>query len=146
MSWLGTVYLIMLISLCLMIVAIGFSLVGAWPVIIFAIATILCLSLGFQHVWKKSSDYEHLTIHDGKLSLEYNERGHVHRKELNAHWVTIAMETMPDGNCRCLVLRAHGKSINFGRHLCDETKHRVGLLLKAKLGSGYYIQDTKERF
>jgi uncharacterized membrane protein len=143
MSWLGTVYLIMLISLFLMVVAIGFSLVGAWPVIIFTIATIICLSLGFQHVWKKRSDYERLTIQDGKLSLEYNDGGQVRCQELNAHWVRVSMDNMPDGNCRQLTLLAHGNEISFGRHLCDETKRRVGLLLKVRLGSGFNPHGIK---
>lgn len=145
MSWLGTVYLVMLISLCLMVVAIGFTLVGAWPVIIFAIVTIICISLGFQYVWRKSSDYEHLTIQEGKLSIEFNEDGKTSRKELNAYWVRVAMETMPDGNCRRLALCAHGKEIDFGRHLCDETKQRIGQLLKARLGSGFNIESNKSR-
>jgi uncharacterized membrane protein len=145
MSWLGSIYLLMLITLCLMVVAIGFSLVGAWPVIIFAIATIICLSLGFQHAWKMSSDYERLTIQDEKLSLEYNEGAQVRRQELNAHWVRVSMDNMPDGNCRRLALLAHGKEISFGRHLCDETKRRVGLLLKVRLGSGFNPHGFRER-
>lgn len=141
MSVLGTAYLFMTILLLVLVVALGFASVGAWPVIIYAVATLIALSLGFQHVLSRSGDYEKLVIGGGQLSIKFNVNGQSKTRELNSHWVRVVMEDMPDGNCRRLALLAHGKEIYFGRHLCDATKHSVGQLLKARLGAGLGKQD-----
>lgn len=133
----GTVCLFTIIALCALVIAMGFALIGAWPVILFTLAVLLGLSFGFQYVWHRAGDYERLTVDDGRLCMEASSDGQVRRHEFNAHWVRVVMEQMPDGDCRRLGLCVHGREFDFGRHLCAEKKLEVGQLLKARLGSGF---------
>lgn len=129
----GTVLLFLVIALFALAIALGFSLVGAWPVIIFTIFVLLGLSAGFQHVLQHAGDYERLTLSGDKLHVELSELGRLQQREMNACWVGIMAGYMPDGDCRWLALRSHGKEIVFGRHLTSEERLRVRHLLKTRL-------------
>lgn len=145
MSRLGNFYLVLITGLISLVVAMGFAWIGAWPVIAFAITNIFGLSMGFQQVRNRSGDYEKLTLEAGVLTLEFKDDGQIHRKELNAYWVSVWMERLPDGGCKKLTLSAHGREIRFGRHLCETTRLHVGDLLESRLGKGFSENERTAR-
>jgi uncharacterized membrane protein len=58
----GVIYILLILALLSLVVAMSFALIGAWPVIVYAVLTILAVSLGFNLALKRASDYESLSI------------------------------------------------------------------------------------
>ncbi|MGZ8262462.1 MAG: DUF2244 domain-containing protein [Methylotenera sp.] len=136
LSPVGTLSVFTIISLLTLIFSFGFVLIGAWPVLPFAGAELLALGLCFYHVWHHTGDFERLTIDDDKLIVETHEPGHDKRIELNGYWARLVLDCMPDGYCRRLALRSHGREVEFGRHMTSEQRLNLARQLKPRLG-GY---------
>lgn len=123
-----------LIALATLSVAFGFFLIGAWMVLPFAGAELLVLYGCLHYVWLHASDYERLTIDDDKILVEKHAPGLDMQVEFNSYWARVILDCLPNGYCRRLALRSHGKEIEFGRFLSSEERLDVGRLLKSRLG------------
>lgn len=129
----GAFYATTIIGLFLLVIAMSFALIGAWPVIIYAVLVVIGLSLAFQKALQSAGDFERLTITQNSVLLEVQQDGVHRRHEFNSHWLKVILEEMPDGDCRRLALRAHGKEFEFGRNLCSAEKYDASKKLKARL-------------
>lgn len=127
------IYLVAIISLFILMIALSFAKIGAWPVLIYAFAVIIGLSLAFQHAFKHAGDSEKLSIQDGVLHLEIKELEDFRRYEVNAYWAELITKYFPDGDCRHLAIRSRGREIKIGRHLNANNLNQVAIQLKAKL-------------
>lgn len=115
-------------------VAFGFFLIGAWPVLPFAGAELAVLYGCLRYIWMHASDYERLTIDENKVLVEKHASGLDWQVELNGYWARVILDCQPNGYCRRLALRSHGKEIEFGWFLSSEERLNVGHLLKSRLG------------
>lgn len=130
----GTLCAFFIIAFATLTIAIGFTLLGAWPILPFAGLELLILWLCFRHVWRHVHDYERLTIDDHMVIVEKHDLACDSHIELNGYWARVVMEVMPDGDCRRLALRSHGKEIEFGRLLNNEERLDLGRVLQSRLG------------
>ena len=130
----GTLCAFAIITFTTLAIALGFTLLGAWPIIPFAGGELLALWLCFRHIWRHAHDFERLTIDDQKVVVEKHDPKHDSHVELNGYWAQVVMEYMPDGDCRRLALRSHGKEIEFGRLLNSEERLLLGRQLQTRLG------------
>ncbi|MGJ0535108.1 MAG: DUF2244 domain-containing protein [Methylocystis sp.] len=130
----GTLCAFFIITFVTLTIASGFTLLGAWPVLPFAGIELLILWLCFRHIWRHVHDYERLTIDDHKVIVEKHDPKCDSHIELNGYWAQVVMEYMPDGECRRLALRSHGKEIEFGRLLNSEERLNLGRQLQSRLG------------
>jgi uncharacterized membrane protein len=100
-------------------IAAGFSFVfGAWPILPFAGLEMVVLYCAFRYMDHHAADYERITIRGCAIAVEVQEGAHVTRRELNRHWSQVVCDR--DGSR--LALRAHGREIEVGRHLCAEQR------------------------
>lgn len=130
----GVVLLIASFSLC---VAVGFGLAGAWLVMPFAGLELLAVACAFYYVNCHAGDYESITIDGEQLAIEkcsYKKTSHV---VFHRYWSHVLLRDLPSGD-QCLLLRSHGKEVEFGRHflnndqrlaLAQQLKKRVGVVL-----------------
>lgn len=130
----GSLCVFLIIALVTLSIAFGFFLIGAWLVLPFAGAELLALYFCLHYVWRHVQDYERLTIDHDKVLVEKHAPGLDTQVELNRHWARVILECKPNGYCRRLALRSHGKEIEFGRHLSSEERLDLGQLLKLHLG------------
>ncbi|GBG12730.1 uncharacterized protein NMK_0262 [Novimethylophilus kurashikiensis] len=132
----GTCCVFLSIATITLIVAFGFFLAGAWVVLPFAGAELGALFWSLRYVCLHAGDYERLTIDHDKVLVEHHTTKQDVRFELNGYWARVILDCQPNGYCRRLALRSHGKEIEFGRFLSSEERLNVGRLLKSRLG-GY---------
>lgn len=133
LSPLVAIYIFSIIALFVLIVALGFAKIGAWPVLIYACAVLIGLSLAFQHAFNHAGDFEKLAIENGVFHLEIKELEQLRKYEINAFWAELVTKYLPDGDCHHIALRTQGREIKIGRHLSAENRNKLATQLKAKL-------------
>lgn len=136
LSMMATVYVFLMISLVALIVGMAFAKIGAWPVLVYTLAVLMGLRLGFQQVWRQSGDYEQLWIEDDKLLVEVCTLGTTHHHEFIRHWAGVKAHIEPGGTCSHLVVFSHGKEIQLGRHVSSHDRLSLMDQLKSRLGLG----------
>lgn len=130
----GTLCAFSIIAFISLAIALGFTLLGAWPVLPFAGIELAILWLCFRHIWRHAHDYERLIIDDDRVIVEKHDLKCDSHIELNGYWAQVVMEYLPDGDCRRLALRSQGKEIEFGRLLNSEQRLDLGRRLRSRLG------------
>ena len=120
------------LGLFTLLVAIGFLLAGAWPVLPFA--GIECMALFLAYCWlqRHDGDYELIAIEGDNVVVETQDGGKVARSQLSRYWARVVIEDRPGGRTR-VVLRSHGREVEFGRLLSDDAKTSLARRLRAGL-------------
>ena len=129
-----TLLVFCIICLVTFLLALGFVIIGAWPILLFSSMELLAIGYCFYHTLRHASDYERLTIDDDKVVVETHEPGHDQRFELSGYWSRVVLDCLPNGYCRHLILRSHGREIEFGRYISSEERLDLARLLKPRLG------------
>jgi len=132
----GSLCVVSIISLFTLVLAIGFTLIGAWPVLIFAIIELYVVYCCFNELLRHAWDYEQLTIDGDKVMVVQHEPGHDTQVELNSYWAHVVMECDRDGSCRRLALASHGREVEFGRYMSGDERMVLGQQLMPRF-SGF---------
>lgn len=130
----GRMCVLSAITLFTLLLSLGFTLLGAWPVLPFAGAELIALWYCFRHVRRHADDYESLTIDDSRIVLQKHAPGIDLHEELNGCWARVVMECMADGGCSRLALRSHGREFEFGSFLSSDERLHLGRQLTSRLG------------
>lgn len=134
MSSTGMLGLLAVIAFFSILISIAFGLLGAWLVLPFAGLELLALGYAFYYVHCHSGDYESITIDGDRLAVEKRDYKQVSQVVLNRHWARVSLRELPGGE-QSLLLRAHGKEIEFGRHfLNNEQRQALAQQLKKSVG------------
>ena len=133
----GRIGVVAIIASLSMAVAIGFSLNGAWLVLPFAGLELVALAYAFYYIHCHSADYESITIAGDQLAIEKRSYNAVSQIVFQRYWARVLLRDLPSGD-QCLLLRSHGKEVEFGRYfmnnnqrlaLARQLKKRVGVVL-----------------
>lgn len=109
--------------------AIGFALLGAWPILGFLGGeVVLVLGLLALHRQWQGGRLETVLLTGDRLLVLRRDRGREERAELEPYWARVALE--PSG---ALVASARGRSVEIGCYLAPEEKHALAEALKAAL-------------
>lgn len=126
----GMVRVVALIASFSLVVAIGFSLAGAWLVLPFAGLELLALGYAFYFVHCHAGDYESITIVGDSLAVEKRHYKNVSRTVFNRYWAQVLLQELPGGEWS-LLLRSHGKEVEFGRYFMNNDQ-RLALAKELK--------------
>ena len=118
---LGVVVLVASLSF---IIAIGFVIAGAWLVLPFAGLEVLAVGFAFYYVNCHSGDYESLTIEGDKLAIEKHSYKKTSEIVFNRYWARVMLRDLPGGD-QALLLRSHGKEVEFGRYFMNNDQRRA---------------------
>lgn len=137
LSTTGRVVFVLVIAVLSLSIALGFTYLGAWPVLPFAGIEIVALGWAFYHVERHSRDYERITICGAQLKIERLSDKKISAVELNRCWTRISFTCNPLGlQCR-LALRMHNNEWELGRFMTDEQLRALAAELKPHLGTGF---------
>ena len=130
---LGVVVLIASLSF---IIATGFFIAGAWLVLPFAGLEVLAVGFAFYYINCHSGDYESITIEGDKLAIEKHSYKKTSEIVFNRYWARVMLRDLPGGD-QALLLRSHGKEVEFGRYfmnndqrlaLAKQLQKRIGVI------------------
>jgi uncharacterized membrane protein len=129
-------------SLVVVILAIslGFAVHGAWLVFPFAGLDIGVVVLAFRYVGQRAGDFECISLQGDTIIVERHSRGSTERFEFDRYWVQVEFDQDPGGRQGRLLLRSHGREVEFGTHLTADQRavvaRRLTELLKKRLMQG----------
>ena len=113
------------------VLAIAWSIAGAWPVLPFAGIELALLTYAFHYVSKFDGDYERLTIDGSMVNLEICERGAVCRTSFNRQWVKLVY--VEQGHRCHLGLQYRGHEFRLGKLMNDEQRSAWGRELRKQI-------------
>ena len=95
-----------------------FLLMGAWPVFGFFGLDVLLVYVAFKRNFRDGRRYERVRLGDGTLELlQVTPDGRETRHAFQPYWTKVLVD-----EAGCLLLRSHGKSMEFGKFLVDDEK------------------------
>ena len=117
----GTVKVLMALFVIVLLVSIGFSLIGAWLVLPFAGIEIVALAYAFYSVYLHSNDYESITIVGDEVIVEKKNDKDLTMMIFQRYWAQISVRDVMQGSGkvskRGLFISSHGKEVEFGKYL-----------------------------
>ena len=130
----GRVGVVALIASFSLAVAVGFSLAGAWLVLPFAGLELLAVACAFYYINCHAEDYESITIDGDRLALEKRDYKNTSQIVFHRYWARVLLRELPGGE-QSLLLRSHGKEVEFGRHFMNNDQRlALALQLKKRIG------------
>ncbi len=130
----GRVYAVMIMAAISLVVAVGFSLIGAWFVLPFAGLELVGVGYAFYYIHCHSQDYESIVILGDQISVEKKSYKAVSRMVFNRYWAKVLLRNAPSGD-QMLSLRSHGKEIEFGRcYMTNDQRLELAKQLKERVG------------
>ncbi len=130
----GGVKLLGAMALVTLLIALGFTHIGAWMVLPFAGLELLAFAGAFYYVHLHSSDYESIAIEEDKVIVETRSYKNSSITEFQRCWAQVSVRGVASSqgsSKRGLFIGSHGKEIEFGKHLIDD-EQRVALARELK--------------
>lgn len=122
-------------STWLIAVSLFATAIGAWPVIIYVILTVLAINVAFKCCARKANDYERLLINDQQLVLEKEVSGSYEKHQFIPHWLKVNANYDRNGDCKNLFLKMHATSFEFANNLSYEDRQKLLNFLRPRVGS-----------
>lgn len=130
----GMIKVMGLIAAVSLLVAVGFSIVGAWLVLPFAGLELVALGLAFYYMHLHASDFERIAVEGDIVSVTEKNYREIRHQEFNRYWAKLKLYTQPNGD-QVVALRSHGKELAVGkRFLSNEQRLALAEQLRARLG------------
>ncbi len=136
LSWLQTKIVFASLAAPCLIFALGFTLLGYWPVLPFAGAEVVALAIGFYLCALRGRETEVIWIKDDRIAIEKGRETTRKVWELHRPWAQI--ELLPpriQWYPSRLVIRSHGKQLQLGAFLTDGERERLASELKRAISS-----------
>ncbi len=119
-------------------IAVGFAIVGLWPVFPFVGLELFALAFAFYCVNCHDNDYESIVIAEDKVVIEQRNHKLTTQIVFNVYWVQVKIVRAANG-CLRLSFRSQGKEIQFGQHMnsqqCSELADRIKKILASTSNS-----------
>ncbi len=116
-------------------VAGGFSIAGAWLVLPFAGLELVALAYAFYYIGCHAGDYESITIDGDSLAIEKRVYKSISQVVFQRYWARVLLRDLPGGD-QSLLLRSHGKEVEFGRrYMSNEQRVALAKQLKKHVGA-----------
>ncbi|MBT4702391.1 MAG: DUF2244 domain-containing protein [Rhodospirillaceae bacterium] len=115
------------------IVALGFSSVGAWPVMGFLGLDVVLLYSALHWNNRTGRAYESIDLTEDTLTIEkIDPWGHHQSWSFQPYWLRVELAKMEQGRTQ-LALRSHGKSLTIGAFLTDAERENLANTLRHEL-------------
>jgi len=115
------------------LIATGFSLAGAWPVLPFAGVEVAALWLALRHLRCHARDYERIVREGDRLFVERQIGSRLETIDLHPYWARLRLEAPPGGGEGRLLIGSHGREVEIGRGLAEKNKRALSAEIRKAL-------------
>jgi len=142
LSLVGGIKLLTAMAFVTVIMAIGFTHIGAWMVLPFAGLELVAFACAFYYVYLHSSDFESIAIEEDNVIVEKRSNKQSSITVFQRYWAQVNVRGVANSqgiNGKSgLFIGSHGKQIEFGKHLIDdEQRAALASELKQKIRNMY---------
>ncbi len=120
----------------MLLIGLGFALLGVWVVTVFALLDIGVIALALLHYIRHATDGEHIALSEGCLLVERIEAGQLRSVRLDPCWTRIEL---PDRPHRLIKLASRGVQVEVGGFVSEEKRQEVGAELRRELRASSYL-------
>ncbi|MEM7251689.1 MAG: DUF2244 domain-containing protein [Pseudomonadota bacterium] len=112
-------------------VAVGFAVMGYWPILPFAGAELLALGGAVYLCQVRASTVEVISLSGNNVAIEKGRGQPSERWEFDRHWVQVALlRARFRGHPSQLVLRSHGQQVVVGDFLAEDERTKLAKNLR----------------
>ena len=146
-SWRGNLFALLAISVPSLGAAIGFTLMGAWPILPFAGLELICLGAALYYVnWKLQ--YRHvITLSDKTVRIE---KGHYHPKkswQFSREGTGLSINPLPHPwDSPEMAVHDKNESVSVGEFLNRDDAQELIALLRKEMRVKTFSERTRQRF
>ncbi len=129
----GAMKLMAILGVIALVVAVGFTHIGAWLVLPFAGLELLAFALAFYHIRVHAADFESITIAGDEVLVEKKSSRRTSSQVFQRYWTQVSVKESVGGK-NALMIGSHGKEVEFGKYFIDD-EQKLALMreLKKKL-------------
>lgn len=123
------------LSLCSLLIAIGLSLIGYWPVLIFAIGHQLLVGVLLWHSWRKQWVKEWIVLNPDVVQVVHIDHYGRRMWQVESQWVRLEWRTTTPApaSSQRLFLRNQANQTEIGSFLSDAERKELAKLLQPAL-------------
>jgi uncharacterized membrane protein len=115
-----------------LMVAVFFTMRGAWVVMMFALLELTAVATAFLYFARHATDHEHIALTDNCLKIELVRGERKWQYRFDPHRTKVALPVLRHG---LIGLEANGDRIEVGRFLTEWRRREFARELKLELGS-----------
>jgi len=129
--------LFLALSLCTLLIALGLTLIGYWPVLVFALFHLGLVGWAWWHAWRSHWIKEWIRLDPQQLQVIHVDHRGQRRWQQDSRWTRVVWtETNAAGTPpQRLLLRAGGEETEVGAFLNDNEKRELAHALKQALAT-----------
>ncbi len=130
--------LLVVITLVLLLVALGFFRIGAWLVLPFAGFELLIFCYAFYSLYLHSHDFESITFAPDRVKVDQKIKTQIISSSFQPYWARVYLrENATLGGIKAksqLIISSHGKEVEFGStFLTDIQRAQLVMEIKQKI-------------
>jgi uncharacterized membrane protein len=135
LTWRANLIVIGFLFIASLVVAIGFTLQGFWPILPFAGLELVVLTVAFYCVGLARRECQVVRIGDGIVEIEKGRRLPGTHIEIPRHWARVSLRRASVAWYPSrLAIRSHGREVVIGEFLTEEERRTLAGDLAAHLG------------
>lgn len=135
LTWRANLIVIGVLFVVSLVVAIGFTLQGFWPILPFAGLELLVVTVAFYCVGLAGRERQVVRIGVRTVEIEKGRRLPCTRIEIPRHWARVSLQrTRVAWYPSRLVIRSHGREVVIGEFLTEDERRTLAGDLAAHLG------------
>ena len=125
------------ISIVSLGIAIRFTVLGLWPILLFAILEMVLLGGCILYILRRNERMEAIDLDAHQLVLTQKEHGRERRQQFQRYWVQIIREKgLHAWYPSRLMIRSHGKSVEIASFLDEEERSELEQNLRMAIATG----------
>lgn len=132
-----SVKIMVVLIAAVLLVALGFALMGAWLVLPFAGLEILAFAYAFYIVNLHAADFESIAVEGDRVVVEKRNYKESTTVVFQRYWVQVNVRSGASGK-NGLFIGSHGKEVEFGKNFInDEQRTELARELRQKIRNIY---------
>lgn len=113
-----------------LVVALAFTVAGAWPVLPFSLLELAGLAVAFLIIERRARRWQRLTVAGDRVIVENGAPGRSDLREFNRRWLRVEVEERGFARQPRLTLRFAGEAMEFGQALSPERRVELAKALR----------------
>lgn len=138
LNWRQAKIFVLLLSIPVLGIAIGFSLVGLWPILPFAGLELAGVWVALYIGVLRNRKCQVITVESDQVFIEKGNYQPEHSWKFNRSWTKVSLIPGQPGTYPArLLIRSHGKRIEVGEFLNEEERRELAINLEDAIQGSY---------